>query len=456
MGFLLLAIFMLTGLRAFLLTSSDSGRLQVYPDGAIVWNQSGRMTFVGHWKNRPVDEQIRWEDQTGKLVTPGFIDVHCHLPQYPVVASGGQELLPWLKKYIFPCERAFTPKKAETEAPLFFSELKRHGITSAAVYTTVNAKSTAVCFLAAEASKLRIVMGQMMMDVDSYAPKPHTNLTGRVLNESAKLCERWNQANSGRLAYAFSPRFALTCSATLLRESAKLAIATNAFIQTHLAENRAELIAVKTLFPSCRDYTHVYESLGLLGPRTIVGHAIYLSPREYRALAATATKVAHCPSSNLFLRSGVMAYDRMRENRITVGLASDVAAGPELNPWEVMKAASYGQNLRSCYVKNAKTLSPAELFHLATVSSAAVLGKQSEIGQLRKGFMADCALWDTRDLHPYTTQLPHDPHELVSLLIYRGARLEATKVWVAGDLVWLGQRRDAGKPNTAGYRRRAD
>jgi predicted amidohydrolase YtcJ len=111
--------------------------------------------------------------------------------------------------------------------------------------------------------------------------------------------------------------------------------------------------------------------------------------------------------------------------------ASDVAADPELNPWEVMKAASYGQNLRSCYVKNAKTFSPAELFHLATVA-APPSSENSEIGQLRKGFVADCALWDTADLHPYNSQLPRDPDELVSLLIYRGARLEAAKVWVAG------------------------
>jgi guanine deaminase len=426
---------MLTGLRAFLLSSSDSGRLKAHPDGAIVWNESGQITFVGNWKDRPSDKQIRWEDQHGKLLTPGFIDVHCHLPQYPVVACGGQELLPWLKKFIFPCERAFSPEKAETEAPLFFSELKRYGITSAAVYTTVDAKSTEICFQAAHASRLRIVMGQMMMDVDSYAPKPHKNLTHRVLNESARLCERWHRTNSGRLTYAFSPRFALTCSATLLRECAKLAKQTGAFIQTHLAENRAELSAVKNLFPSSKDYTHVYESLGLLGPRTIMGHAIHLSGREYRVLAATETKVAHCPSSNLFLRSGVMAYDRMREYQITVGLASDVAAGPELNPWEVMKAASYGQNLRSCYVKNAETSSPAELFHLATVSSAAVLGKEAEVGQLQRGFIADCALWSTENLLPYGSELPHNPKELVSLLIYRGARLEATKVWVAGEVV---------------------
>ena len=130
-----------------------------------------------------------------------------------------------------------------------------------------------------------------------------------------------------------------------------------------------------------------------------------------------------------------MAYDRMCEYNITVGLASDVAAGPELNPWEVMKAASYGQNLRSCYVKNAKVPSPAELFYLATVGSAAVLGKQAEIGQLRKGFFADCALWNTEKLLPYRSELPRNPAELVSQLIYRGARLETAKVWVAGEVV---------------------
>jgi guanine deaminase len=126
----------------------------------------------------------------------------------------------------------------------------------------------------------------------------------------------------------------------------------------------------------------------------------------------------------------------MRKNRITVGLASDVAAGPELNPWEVMKAASYSQNLRSCYIKNAKAFSPAELFHLATVGGAAVLGKATEIGQLRKGSLADCALWNTENLLPYKSELPDNANELVSLLIYRGARLEATKVWVAGEVVW--------------------
>jgi guanine deaminase len=423
-----------TALRAFLLSSSDSRRLKAYPDGAMVWNESGQITFVGNWEDRPLDD-IRWEDYRGRLVTSGFIDVHCHLPQYPVVGRGGYELLPWLNKFVFPCEKAFTPQKASIEAPLFFAELKRFGITGAAVYTTVDARSTEICFQAAEASKLRIVMGMMMMDVGSYAPKPHKNLTQCVLNESVRLCEQWHRTDHGRLDYAFSPRFALTCSPNLLQETAKLAREAGAFVQTHLAENRAELSAVKKLFPWSKDYTHVYERFGLLGSQTIMGHAIYLSRREYLVLAATETKIAHCPSSNLFLRSGVMACDRMRNYGITVGLASDVAAGPELNPWEVMKAASYSQNLRACFVRHVEIPLPADLFYLATVGSAAVLGKERSIGQLRKGFIADCVLWNADDLLPYGSALPTNPEDLVSRLIYRGSRLEASKVWVAGQAV---------------------
>jgi guanine deaminase len=205
--------------------------------------------------------------------------------------------------------------------------------------------------------------------------------------------------------------------------------------ELHVVSDLYEIGAKATLLQD----TLFITSAAFIQHRNVAGIGAALrrdTAKGFEIEAATDTKVAHCPSSNLFLRSGVMAYDRMRENEITVGLASDVAAGPELNPWEVMKTASYGQNVRSSYVRNAKTFSPAELFHLATVSSAAVLGKQSEIGQLRKGFMADCALWDTRDLLPYRSKLPHQPSELVSLLIYRGARLEATKAWVAGEVVW--------------------
>ncbi len=142
----------MNGIRAYLLTASQRQTLQAYPDGALAWNDQGIFCYAGPWSKRPKKSAVVWEELRHLIVTPGFIDVHCHLPQYPSVGSGGYPLLPWLKKFIFPLERAFTPKRAELEAPLFYNDLKRNGISSAVVYTTDNPKSTDVCFEAAKAS----------------------------------------------------------------------------------------------------------------------------------------------------------------------------------------------------------------------------------------------------------------------------------------------------------------
>jgi guanine deaminase len=298
----------LSGVRGALLHAPAPDRLEFVPDGALAWDQNGVLVFAGLWKDRP--KAAAWTDSSGCVITPGFVDVHAHLPQYPVVARDGLPLLPWLNRYIFPTEKAFTPKVAEKQAPLFFQALKKNGITSAALYTAINAKSTGLCFQAAETSGLRIITGQMMMDVNSYGDGTGKEQLVRTLRESAALCERWHGAARGRLRYAFSPRFAVTCSVKMMQGAAELAREAGAFLQTHLSENRQELEVVAQRFPWAEDYVDVYESCGLLGPRTIMGHAIYLNPRELRALALSDTKIAHCPSSNLFLQSGVMPWKK--------------------------------------------------------------------------------------------------------------------------------------------------
>jgi cytosine/adenosine deaminase-related metal-dependent hydrolase len=204
----------MNGIRAYLLTASRRQTLQAYPDGALAWNDQGIFCYAGPWSKRPKKPAVVWEELRHLIVTPGFIDVHCHLPQYPSVGSGGYPLLPWLKKFIFPLERAFSPKRAELEAPLFYNDLKQNGISSAVVYTTDNPKSTDVCFEAAKASGLRITMGQMMMDINCDRARSEKQLATRTLNESAALCERWHRAENGRLNYAFSPRFVITCTKT--------------------------------------------------------------------------------------------------------------------------------------------------------------------------------------------------------------------------------------------------
>jgi guanine deaminase len=424
----------MNGLRAYLLTAPQRQTLQAYPDGALTWNDQGIFSYAGAWSQRPKNSTVVWEDLRHLIVTPGFIDVHCHLPQYPSVGAGGYPLLPWLKKFIFPLEREFTPKRAEFEAPLFYDDLKKNGISSAVVYTTDNPKSTDVCFEAARASGLRITMGQMMMDINCDRARSEKQLTTRTLNESAALCERWHRAENGRLNYAFSPRFVITCTKALMKESAKLAEQSGAFVQTHLAENLQELEVVRQMHPKESDYTQVYETCGLLGPRTIMGHAIYLSAREYEALASTNTKIAHCPSSNLFLGSGVMDYQKMREWGLQVGLASDVAAGPELNPWEVMKAATYSHHIRSCFVPGSLIPPPVELFYMATAGAAKVLGRGKALGQLRNGYQADLVAWNPTEIMPCGRDVlrSDDPKLVLSRLIYRGAKARVERILVNG------------------------
>jgi guanine deaminase len=427
-----------TGLRGYLLHAPTPKKIETHADGALVWDAAGVLTYAGSWAGRPKVRGIAWKDYSGHILTPGFVDVHAHIPQYPVVARDGLPLLPWLNKYIFPTEKAFTPKVAAKQAPQFFDALKANGITSAALYTSVNAKSTGVCFQAAEASGLRIVTGQMMMDVNSYADGTGKELLASTLKESEALCARWHGAAKGRLRYAYSPRFAVTCSVKMMQGAAQLAAESGAFIQTHLAENRQELQVVHDRFPWSEDYVDVYESCNLLGPRTIVGHAIYLNARELRALAVSDTKIAHCPSSNLFLQSGVLPWDKFKNWNLQLGLASDVAGGPELNPWEVLKAASYSHKARYALKRGPQPPTLAELFHTATVGGSRVLDQAETTGQLKAGFAADVVAWNVEHVAPVAAGklTTHSPEEILALLVHRGgagARVE--NLWVQGGVV---------------------
>ena len=434
----MISVSAMNGIRAYLLTASERRTLQAYPDGALAWDDQGTFCYAGPWSERPEKPPVVWEELRHLIVTPGFVDVHSHLPQYPAVGIGGYPLLPWLEKFIFPVEQKFSPERAAIEAPQFFNELKQNGITSAVVYTTDNPESTDICFQAAKASGLRVAMGQMLMDINCPRASREKQLTNRALDESAALCARWHNADDGRLKYAFSPRFVLTCTEGMMKECGKLAEQAGAFIQTHLSENPEELKVVHKMHPEAKDYTNVYELCGLLGPRTIMGHAIYLSAREYEALAATKTKIAHCPSSNLFLGSGVMDYQKMCEFALEVGLASDVAGGPELNPWEVMKAGTYSHQMRAAFVPGSRVPSPVELFYMATAGGAKVLGNGERLGQLRAGYQADLVAWNPAGLMPYgenAVQEDADPKVVLARLIYRGAKAGVERILVNGGRV---------------------
>src|SRR5438270_2069401 len=390
------------GLRGFLIDAPEFGTLRGRPNGAVLID-NGKISKIGDYDDlrRLHPNSILWHDRRQAAIFPGLVDCHTHLPQYSVVARGESELLPWLRQHIFPVEREFTGPKAHAEAPAFFQELVRNGTTTVMAYEASYEVSCDAGFDAAKQSGMRAILGKMMMDLGSYGQLQPKKVLSISLLESERLCRKWHRGEEGRLEYAFSPRFAVTCSEKLMRSAAELAARFETHLQTHLAENREELEKVHHLYMNARDYTHVYEKCGLLTPRTVLGHCIHLNLREIAAIAAAQSSVAHCPTSNLFLGSGLIKLDQLLKAGIAVGLGSDVAAGPEWTMWQVMRAAIDVQKARGAYEPNLRPLRPSEAFYLATHGGARTLGKAALIGTLDVGKEADLIVVDLAALLPY-------------------------------------------------------
>ena len=429
------------GLRGFLIDAPEFGTLRSRRNGAVIIDK-GRIAAIGDYEDlrRLQRQPIDWINRGPVAIFPGLIDCHTHLPQYSAVARGESELLPWLRQHIFPVEREFTGPKARAEAPQFFHELARHGTTTAMVFTAIYEDSCEVGFEAAKESGLRVIMGKMMMDIGSYGQLQPKKVLSVSLMESERLCRKWHRSEEGRLEYAFSPRFAVTCSEKMMRSAAELAARFDAYLQTHLAENREEIEKVHHLYMSASDYTHVYERCGLLTPKTMLGHCIHLNPREIAAIATAQSSIAHCPSSNLFLGSGLFKLDQLLKAGIPIGLGSDVAAGPELNMWQVMRAAIDVQKARSAYEPNLRPLRPAEAFYLATQGGARALGKAQTIGTLDPGKEADLIVVDLAALLPYPKSSDAlgelSTEDVLALCVYRGGPHANVQTYVRGKCVY--------------------
>jgi guanine deaminase len=432
----------LIGLRGWVMDAPEWGALRSWSDGALVL-EGGLIAEVGDYavlSRKPRPQSIRWLHSNRVVIFPGLIDVHAHVPQYPAVARGTSELLPWLQQYIFPLEREFTGPRGRREGPAFLAELARHGTTTAMLYAAIFDDSCDATFQAAAEKGLRIIMGKMMMDVGSYGSLQPSKIVSVSVAETERLIKKWHGANEGLIEYAVSPRFAVACSDELMRSAAELAQRHSTYVQTHLAENREEIETVRHLFPQATDYTDVYAQCGLLGPKTMLGHAIHLSPREREAVAAAGASVAHCPTANLFLRSGILPLDTVRAAGIRVGLGSDVAAGAELNLWRVMRAAIESQTARSFYEPGVHVPSPAEMLHLGTQGAADALGKSRVIGSFDIGKEADLTIMDLGAMLPYrksskgTNDLTAE--DVVSLCIYRGGPEAVVETFVRGRSVY--------------------
>ena len=432
----------LIGIRGSLLDTPEYGKLRFWRDGALVLDH-GLIAEVGEYdalRKKPRAEAVRWIHHANRVLFPGLIDLHAHVPQYPAVARGQNELLPWLRQHIFPLEREFTGPKGRKLAAPFFDELVRHGTTTAMLYTAIYEDTCDVAFAAAEKVGLRVIMGKTMMDIGSYGQLQPKKVVSISLLERERLCKKWNRANNGLLDYAFSPRFAVSCSEKLMRGAAELACEHGAYLQTHLAENLEEIEKVRAQFAWASDYTEVYEKCGLLGRRTVLAHCLHLSERERRAISDSGAAVAHCPTANLFLGSGVLPLDVVRAAGTHVGLGSDVAAGPELNLWQVMRSCIESQRIRSYYEKGVSVPTAAEAFFLATQGSANALGKGEIIGSFEIGKEADIVIIDPLVLLPGRKSVKAladmSPEDILSLCVYRGGAHAVVESRVRGNPVF--------------------
>jgi guanine deaminase len=426
-------------LRARLLTPLPDGSTLWEPDGLIEVDPAGRIASVGRFAingdaaGRPVSGDAI--DLRPLVVMPGLVDTHVHIPQVPAAGLGaGMDLLAWLERYVFPLEGAFREAQAERLAPQVYQAMAAAGTTTFAGYGAIWPDSLEVCFRAAEEHGIRAIIGKVMMDRITYDDRmPRDEVLDASLRQSAQLCERWHGAADGRLRYAFTPRFAVSCSPDMLRESAALATHYGATWQTHLSEDQREIATVAELFPEALDYLDVYDRAGGLGPRALFAHAIHLSDREVARLAETGSAVAHCPVSNMFIRSGIMPLARYQAAGIRVGLGTDVAGAPELSVITQMRAGFLAQNARSTLLPEAPPVpSPLEWLRLGTLGGAEALGLADAIGSLEVGKEADLIAVDPDAGRPPEAEPCGDVDEVASRMVFRERAGMVRAAWVRG------------------------
>ncbi len=322
----------------------------------------------------------------GRLIVPGFIDCHVHAPQLGMIAAPGKQLLDWLETYTYPAEMAWADRaRAARSAGDFLDALLRHGTTTALVFATSHSHSVDMLFEAALARGMRLVAGKVLMDRN--APAALLEPPARAYAESKALIERWH--GRGRLGYAITPRFAPACSPDMLDIAARLLDEhREVLLQTHLAENAEEAALVARLFPQARDYLDVYDRAGLLGARSVFAHAVHLDDDARGRLRAADAAIAFCPTSNLFLGSGLFDYGAARDAGLRIGLGSDIGAGTTLSLLATMGEAYKVAQLRH------RTIEAVEAFHLATLGAARVLRLEDRIGNLMPGKEADFLVLD--------------------------------------------------------------
>lgn len=373
----------------------DDDESYLYESDGAVFIRDGLVAAIGSFDelHHFIDGSTTLIDHRPHLILPGFIDAHAHMPQMQVIASYGAELLDWLNHYTFPEETKFSdPDHSRLIAGQFLDELLRHGTTTVSAYCSVHKVSAEMLFEEAHKRNMRVIAGKVMMDRN--APDALLDNPQSSYDESAELIGRFH--GKGRQLYAISPRFALTSTPEQLEMAGALCRAfPDCHMQTHLSENHAEIAFAMELYPQARDYTDIYESYGLLGKKSLFGHSIHLSARELDAMSDSGSVAIFCPTSNLFLGSGLFDYQGFskRSKPLRIATATDVGGGTNYSMLRTMDEAYKVIALQG------EKLNPLLAFWQLTRGNAEALSISHQVGTLAIGSEADLVVLDAKASH---------------------------------------------------------
>ncbi|WP_414830557.1 guanine deaminase [Alteromonas sp. H39] len=407
-------------------TNSPQTDIVVFHDGALVV-EGEKIIAIGDYHQLITEHsEASVQDHKGKWLLPGLVDSHLHYPQTEVMGRFGEQLLNWLENYTFPAEEKFShPPYAQSMAKLFLGECLKNGTTTGLVFSTVHKDATDTLFRTASAINMALVAGKVCMDRNCPPALQDTAESAR--QDSVELISRWH--NNGRNRYALTPRFAPTSTEAQMAALAEVASDhPDVFIQTHLSENLDEIDWVLSLYPDCKGYLDVYEKYNMVRPRAVFGHCIHMRDDEWSRMAETGATVAFCPSSNLFLGSGLFDLDAARHHGVKVALATDVGAGTSFN---MLK--TYGEAYKVCQLKHSP-FPPLDGLYMMTQGAAVAHQLEEDIGNLNPGSYADFVLLEPRfsDLTALRLQNTESLQDVLFAMSILGDERAVEQTWIAG------------------------
>ncbi len=408
-------------------SANDQASYDYYPDGGVLIHD-GLIAATGDYA--PVSARAGTAeviDHRDHLILPGLIDAHNHLPQMQVIGSYGAQLLDWLNTYTFPAEARFSePDHSARIASAYFDEMLRNGTTTAVAFCSAHKISADAYFAEAERRNMRMIGGKVLMDRN--APDGVLDTPQQGYDDSKALIAEWH--GRGRGLYAISPRFAITSTpAQMEMTQALFAEYPDCYMQTHLSENKQEIALALELYPQAQDYLAIYEHYGLLGGKSLFGHCIHLSGRERSAMAETGSVAVFCPTSNLFIGSGLFNEHVTRTHGVPIAVATDIGGGTSCSMLRTMDEAYKVLQLQN------QTLNPLMSFYLMTRGNAEALSLADRIGTLEPRSEADICVMDSRATPGMALRMEAAETLAEELFVLQtmGDDRSIAEVYVAGD-----------------------